>query len=173
MSYNSGIYRRFSNKKINKDIKIYIVDDEEYYLNLEKVSLDKYGFKDIKIFNTAEKCLLEIEKEEPDCVIIDYLLQGGMNGDDFLKIVTKKHPDIYVLVLSGQEDISIATQIIKDGAYEYLVKNKMTFFNLNDSLNKIKEILKIEEKTKNRTRIYFGLIILTWILGVVLMFNIL
>lgn len=173
MLYDNLIYRYFSNKKNNVDIKIYIVDDEEYYLNLEKISLDKYGFKDIKIFTTAEKCLLEIEKEEPDCVIIDYLLHDGMNGDDFLKIVTKKYPDIYVLVLSGQEDINIATQIVKDGAYEYLVKNKMTFFNLNDSLNKIKEILKIEEKTKNRTRIYFGLIILTWILGVVLMFNIL
>ena len=173
MSYYNGLYKLISNKKDNTDIKIYIVDDEEYYLNLEKVSLEKYGFKNIKIFTTAEKCLLEIEKEEPDCVIIDYLLQYGMNGDEFLKIITKKYPDIYVLVLSGQEDISIATQIVKDGAYEYLVKNKLTFFNLNDSLNKIKEILKIEEKTKNRTNIYIGLIIITWILGFVLLFNIL
>ena len=159
--------------KNNTDMKIYIVDDEEYYLNLEKVSLNKYGYKDIKIFTTAEKCLLEIEKEEPDCVIIDYLLQDGMRGDEFLRIVTKKYPDIYVLVLSGQEDINIATQIIKDGAYEYLVKDKLTFFNLNDSLIKIKEILKIEEKTKIRTRIYIGLIILTWILGFVILVNIL
>ena len=35
------------------------------------------------------------------------------------------------MIIGGQEDIGIATQIVKDGAYEYLVKNKMTFFNLN------------------------------------------
>ena len=154
----------------NVNIKIYIVDDEEYYLNLEKVNLNKYGFKDVKIFSSAEECLLQIENEEPDCVIIDYLLKDGMNGDDFLKIVDKEYPNIYVLVLSGQEDVEIATNIIKGGAYEYVVKNKMTFFNLNESLNKIKQIKRIELKRKNKTLLYVLLIVLIWVLGFTFLF---
>lgn len=173
MLHNNTLFKKKLNNKNNIDIKIFIVDDEDYYLNLVKVNLNKYGYKDIKIFTSAENCLLEIEKEEPDCLIIDYLLNYGMNGDEFLKIIKQKHPDIYVLVLSGQEDINIATQIIKDGAYEYVVKNKMTFFNLNESLNKIKEILKTKNKTKNKTILYICLILLTWIIGIVLLFNML
>lgn len=159
--------------KNNTDIKIFIVDDEEYYLNLEKINLNKYGFKDIVIFNTAEECLEQIEIEEPDCVIIDYLLKDGMNGDEFLKIVNEEYPNIYVLVLSGQEDINIATQIIKDGAYEYVVKNKMTYFNLNDTLNKIKEIKNTEIITRKKRYLYLGLILLTWVIGGVIIISIL
>lgn len=156
----------FKFKKPTTDIKIYIMDDEEYYLNLEKVSLVKYGFNDIKIFSTAEDCILEIEKDEPDCVILDYLMKDGLNGEEVLKIIDKKYPNIYVLVISGQEDINIAANIVKTGAYEYIVKNKMTFFNLNDTLQKIKESKIEEEKLKIKKYIYLLLNSILWIVGI-------
>jgi polysaccharide export outer membrane protein len=149
------------------DIKIYIVDDEEYYLNLEKISLAKYKFNDISIFNSGEDCLIAIENEQPDCVILDYVIKTGMNGDEILKIINDKFPDILVLVLSGQENIEVATNIIKNGAYDYIVKNKMTFFNLNSTLSKIKEI-KINNLKLKKYNIYYILtIIATWIFGAI------
>lgn len=148
------------------DIKIYIVDDEEYYLNLEKISLAKYKFNDIKIFNNGEECLEAIEEDEPDCVILDYVIKTGMNGDEILKIIKEKYPDILVLVLSGQENIEVATNIIKIGAYDYIVKNKMTFFNLNSSLSKIKEIKSKSIQIKKYNIYYILSIIVLWLFGI-------
>jgi len=163
----TDIFKKFKKNKTElDDIKIYIMDDEEYYLNLVKISISKYGFNDIKIFTSGEECLLEIENEKPDCVILDYLMVDGLNGDEVMKLINKNNPDIYILVISGQEDINVAANIIKNGAYEYVVKNKMTIFNLNDTLQKIKIIRGSEKKSKNKKYSYLILNILVWVIGV-------
>ena len=131
--------------------------------NKEKSEL----INDIKIFTTGEDCLLEIEKEIPDCVILDFLIKDGTNGDDILKFIKDKHPYIDVIILSGQEDITIATDIIKNGAFDYIVKNKMTFFNLNCTLKNIKDKIFYKHKIKKSKRIYLLLIILVYVIGTI------
>lgn len=164
MNYIKSLYKSVSDK-----LKIYIVDDEEYYLNLVKVNLINMGYNDIKIFNTGEECLLEIIKEKPNCIILDYLFQDGLNGDKILKQIKSKYPEIDVIILSGQEDVSIASNIIRDGATDYIVKNKMTFFNLSTSLSKLNDIMNVNKNNKNRTiRIkfhYLMALLLVWVIG--------
>ena len=46
------------------------------------------------------KCLLEIEKIVPDCVILDYLMSDGLNGDEILIKIKEKHPEINVIILT-------------------------------------------------------------------------
>ena len=69
-----------------------------------------------------------MEKTKPDCIILDYIIKGGMNGDKILDIIKEKFKDVYVLVLSGQEEISVATKIVQDGAYDYIVKKQNDVF---------------------------------------------
>jgi len=158
----------------NRSIKIYTVDDEEYYMNLVKVNLEKLGYHDIKTFSTGEECLLEIVREKPDCVILDYLIKEGMNGDEVLKRLKLNFPDIEVIILSGQEDVEIASSIIRNGATDYVVKNKMSFFNIGNTLKKIKQLVNSEElsnwKTRRNKLTVILLIILVWIFGAILLY---
>jgi DNA-binding NtrC family response regulator len=161
----------FLRKPVERSLKIYAVDDEEYYLNLVKVNLSKLGYKDVKIFTNGEDLLLEIINEKPDCVILDYLISENMNGDDILKQIKRKYKDIEVIILSGQEDVKVATDIVKMGASDYVIKNKMTFFNIGTTLSRIKDVVNSVELGKWKTRriksLYVLLILITWIvLGV-------
>jgi DNA-binding NtrC family response regulator len=161
-------------KPSERKLKIYTVDDEEYYMNLVKVNLEKLGYNDIKTFLTGEECLVEIVKEKPDCVILDYLIKEGMNGDEILKRLKLNYPDIDVIILSGQEDVEIATNIIRQGATDYVVKNKMSFFNIGNTLRKINQLVNSEEVSKWKTRriklLLVLLIIAVWIIGGILLY---
>jgi DNA-binding NtrC family response regulator len=155
-------------------LKIYIVDDEEYYMSLVKANLHKFGFKDIKTFLTGEECLLEIIKDKPDCVILDYLIGEGLNGREILQRIKLVSPDIEVIILSGQEDVNIATDIIRQGATDYVVKNQMSFFNIGNTLEKLNKIINSKELDKWKSRkiklLYILLIIGVWIFGSVLLY---
>lgn len=151
----------------NSDIKIYIVDDEEYYLNLIKINLNKFGFTDIEMFTSGEECLLKIKTDEPTCVILDFLIKNGTNGDEILKHIKEKYPKIDVIILSGQEDITIATDIMKNGAYDYIVKDKMTVFNLNNTLSSILDMKISENKLDKSKNKFIYLITSVWVVGII------
>lgn len=147
-------------------IKIYVVDDEEYYLNLTKINLNKFGYTDVTIFTSGEDCLIKIEEEKPTCIILDYLIKNGTNGDGILNIITQKYPYIDVIILSGQEDVTIATDMMKNGAYDYIVKDKMTFFNLTNTLNSILSKKTYDHKLNKSKNRYKFIIISIWIIGI-------
>lgn len=163
------LFKNIFNKPELEHLKIYIVDDEEYYLNLVKVNISKLGYNDVKIFTKGEDCLLEIKKEKPDCVIVDYLMQDGLNGDQILLQIKNNHPEITVIILSGQEDVSVATDIIKIGADDYIVKNNLTFFNIASILKKLsslKENIIIHTwKEKKNQKILVLLLLLFWLVA--------
>ena len=158
-------------KPNDRDLKVFIVDDEEYYSSLTKVNLNKLGITDIKIFNNGEECLLEMINNTPDCVILDYLLVGGMNGEEILKRIKKDFKNVEVIILSGQEDVGIASDIMREGASDYIVKNNMSLFNLGNILKKLKIIINSKELQKWSERrlklTYLLSIIVVWVLGVV------
>ena len=159
-------------KPSNRRLKIYVVDDEEYYLKLIEASLRKLGHDDIKTFKTGEECLLEVIKERPDCVILDYIIKSGQNGDDILSKVKLHDKSIDVIILSGQEDVDIATNSIRIGATDYVVKNSMSFFNIGNTLGKINNIASSKDLLKWKDRrirgLFILLIIIVWVFGGIL-----
>lgn len=166
--------RRLLKKPSNRPLKIFTVDDEEYYMELVKANLDKLGYHEVKAFSNGEDCLLEMITNKPDVVILDYVIKEGMNGDEVLKRIKLNHPDVEVIILSGQEDVDIATNIIRQGATDYVVKNKMSFFNIGNTLSKITEIVNSKEmnvwKTRRIKLLYVLLIIAVWIFGGILLY---
>lgn len=132
-------------KPTKRDIKIYAVDDDIYYRNLILANLKKLGFSDVKAYTKGEDCILDIKNDKPDVILLDYVLKEGMNGDEILKIIKNIHSDIEVIILSGLEDIDIATSVINYGASDYVVKNKLSFFNIGNTLKNIDKIINLKE----------------------------
>ena len=99
--------------------------------------LHKQGYDNVKHFDNGLECLLQIyEDKVPDLVIMDHQL-GLVNGVEVLQKIRAYKPDLRVIFMSGQKDVRIAVQSIKQGARDYISKDEHAFDKL---LAVIKEI---------------------------------
>lgn len=121
---------------------IYIVDDEPLQAEILKDHLMKAHRCDIKIYETGEAALANLEKEKPSIVFLDYNLdskiRNAMNGVDVLKEIKKKSPQTECVMLSGVNKIEVAEQAIREGAFQFINKGdkalkeaEETVFTLN------------------------------------------
>ncbi|HBP89421.1 MAG: response regulator [Nitrospira sp.] len=67
------------------------------------------------------------QSEHPDCVLLDYQIPE-LDGLEFIESLSKNHIHRFlpVLMLTGQGNEDIATEAMKNGAADYLVKGKLT-----------------------------------------------
>ena len=93
-----------------------------------------------------------IKQWQPDIIIVDYAMPE-MNGIQAIKYYKEKlnYDGIY-LILTGLDDINIATEAIRRGAYDYLVKPLVsTIFNnkVRNCMNYRKLLKSEKEKIAN------------------------
>ena len=106
-----------------KQINIFLVEDNEIYLKtLEKYLKENLKFNArIHTFLSGEECLKNMSLK-PDIIILDYFLnsttQEAANGLDILKKIDTTYPNVAVIMLSSQDNIKIATDTMKYGAYD-------------------------------------------------------
>lgn len=143
----------------NKDIRIFIVEDDKFYANLVRETLKKSYFENVIIFETGELFLDNLFRN-PDVVILDYKL-GNTNGLDLLKKIKSINPDIQVIFLSGQEEMNVAIDSLKYGAFDYLEKDEESLDRLVFILNRIVQHNKFASESKRfrffKKAVYFGL----------------
>ncbi len=130
----------------NSKALIFLVDDDELFLKgMEHFLKDNLkNDAEIRSFATGEDCLKVLD-ENPHVIILDHLLdtvsKDAMSGYEVLKQIKNSHPNIRVIVLSGQEKFSVAAQTILKGAYNYIIKEDDAFNKaaemIDDILNKI------------------------------------
>jgi DNA-binding NtrC family response regulator len=107
------------------DKLIFIVDDDKIILNLLEYTFKSRIGYNVKTFFSGEDCLEHINMK-PDLIVLDHLfyLRGteSMSGLDTLKKLQKIDDHIPVIILSGQDDISLICEFIKNGALKYIPK---------------------------------------------------
>jgi DNA-binding NtrC family response regulator len=68
---------------------------------------------------SGEAALQALERDEVEMMLVDTRLPG-IGGLDLLRIVRENYPLIEVILLSGTNDLEVAVQAIKDGAYHFV-----------------------------------------------------
>ena len=106
------------------DLKIFIVDDDIFCLTLYQQFLKNLGYTNATPFNCGDECLAAL-KDQPDVVFLDYNMEG-MNGIEVLKRIKAFNPSIMVFIISGQENVEVAADSIKQGAQDYIVKSSLS-----------------------------------------------
>jgi len=109
---------------INRKIKAIIIEDNEDDLKLILRMLNKGSFE---LEYTLVENAFELEtalKEEWDVIISDYSLPG-FTGYDALLICKEKKIDTPFIMVSGTVGEDIAVEMMKCGAKDYIMKNKM------------------------------------------------
>ncbi len=100
--------------------KILVIDDDRDMRFLLLRYLKKNDF-DVFEAESGKAALALLTKTQPDLILCDFKL-GDMNGNALLKEIKDTHLDIPVIIITGYADIKIAVEVMKLGAYDYVIK---------------------------------------------------
>lgn len=147
-----------SNKRqiVMNQIKLFVVEDDPFYGELLKRHLLLNPDNEVFLFKTGKDCIENLHLR-PDLISLDYRLPD-MSGYDVMKKIHIEYPNLPVVIVSGQEDVKTALDLLKEGAYDYFVKDNDTKDRLWNLINKLREkeklITQIDELKEEVGRIY-------------------
>jgi DNA-binding NtrC family response regulator len=121
--------------------KFFIVDDDIFSANVYKQYLSNLNYSDITYFSNGKDCLDNLH-QNPDIIFLDHVM-GNLSGFEVLKKIKHQNPNIYVVLVSGQDNISIAVDALRHGAFDYVIKDNYVCEKLKTIINKITDV-KIE-----------------------------
>ncbi len=133
--------------KIQKPFKVFIVEDDLWYSSMLEYYLSLNPDYVITKFNTANSFLSKLH-EKPDVVTLDYSLPD-MNGDHLLKQIKENSPDTKVIIISGQEDVKVALDLLKKGANEYIVKDEDTKDRIWNAIKNLRENIQLKQEIES------------------------
>ncbi len=105
---------------MNGDIRILLVDDEEFYLRLFSDILASRRFE-VRTAHSGEEALELLQQERFDLLITDLLMQG-MDGLKLTERVRSLFPWVDIIVITQRDDVRLAVRSMRMGVFEYLVK---------------------------------------------------
>lgn len=131
--------------QLNK-LKIFIVDDEILYLNIFEQYIRNFGYNDVRTFVDGNKCVNNLS-DNPDVVFLDYNMEP-FTGYEVLKKIKRFNPNIYVVMISGQNEIKPAIDTLKYGAFDYIQKGENEVQKIKDVLTRIHSLNDDIERSK-------------------------
>ena len=138
-----------------KPFKIFVVEDDEWYNRLLVHNLSLNPDYDIQSFTTGKECLENLN-QEPDVITLDYRLPDT-KGLDVLKQIKEINEEIQVILISEQDDIEVVVELLRHGAYDYIVKSRDIKERLLNTINNIrqgnklrKEIVSLRQEVKRK-----------------------
>ena len=123
--------------QITYNYSIFIVEDDPWYGQIleHHLSLNP-EYKITRLLSGAE-CIKNLHLR-PDLICLDFSLPDS-TGDKIYQKIREHLPDVPVIIISAQEDINIALNLLKMGVNDYLVKDSATKDLLWNSIIRIKE----------------------------------
>ena len=128
------------------DSLIFVVEDNRVYNKLIVSYLKSNKFTNVLAYYSGEDAINNLYRS-PDIIIQDFLLDG-MNGIEVLKKAKEMNTNIEFIFLSGQDNIDVAINTMKYGAYDYIVKDQMALKKLVNKINKIQSVNKLVQSNK-------------------------
>lgn len=101
--------------------RIFIIEDDEFFGQMLKYHLSLNPDNEVYLYQTGAECLKNLYRM-PSLISLDYGL-SDMSGLEVMRQIKKTLPDVPVVIVSGQEDISTAVSLLREGAHDYFVKD--------------------------------------------------
>lgn len=122
---------------IPEPVKIFVVEDDPVYMKLVQYVAELNPDHVVKTFTNGNDCIDHLH-ENPALITLDYSLPDT-TGEEVLKAIKAYNPDIPVIVVSSQESINTAVELLKHGAFDYITKDNETRERLLNSINNAKK----------------------------------
>lgn len=114
-------------------VKIFVVEDDPAYTKFLKYVLGLNPDYEVEYFTTGKECVANLYKN-PAIITLDYSLPD-MPGEKVLNQIRSQDPNISVIIVSAQEKIHTAVELLKSGAFDYITKDEETKDRLLNSIN--------------------------------------
>jgi DNA-binding NtrC family response regulator len=114
-------------------VKIFVVEDDPAYTKFLKYVLGLNPDYEVEFYTTGKDCVANLYKN-PAIITLDYSLPDGP-GEKVLGQIRSHDPNINVIIVSAQEKIHTAVELLKSGAYDYISKDHETKERLLNSIN--------------------------------------
>jgi len=117
--------------------KIFMIEDDPWYGEILQYHLGLNPDYQVTRFSSGGAFLNELY-QQPDLITLDFSLPD-MNGEKVYKKVREVNSQVPVIVISSQEDIAIAVNLLKMGVTDYILKDSSTKDLLWNSIIRIRE----------------------------------
>jgi len=111
---------------------IFIVEDNLLYQQLIARELEDFGGP-LYFYTTGEHCLANLCRR-PAVVVLDYSLDGDINGLETLEEIRKFDPSIFVVLFSSQKEVYSRENQRRYGSFDFLEKKEQSFSLLKNLL---------------------------------------
>lgn len=126
--------------------KIFIVEDDPWYGEILEYHLSLNPDFSITRFATGKELLANMHKN-PDLITMDFSLPD-YTGDALFQKIREINETIPVIIISGQEQISVVVNLLKQGVSDYIVKDDNTKDFLWNSIVKIRETGNLKKEVE-------------------------
>jgi len=129
---------------------IFIIDDDKALCRSLEIQLEKEGHE-VKCENRGDVGLKTLKGLAPDLIILDLGLPD-QHGIEVLKKIQEQHPGLFVVIITGQQDMKAAIQAMRMGAFDYIRKP----FDIDDvllALEKIERFKGIQKRKSSRIEV--------------------
>jgi len=132
-------------KTISEELfTIHVLEDNEWYCKLLMHNLSLNPDYIVKGFRNAED-FFKKGGEKANVITLDYHLPD-MNGAEVLQKIKNLNPDVEIIIISEQDNINTAVELLKHGAYDYIVKEKDIRERLLSTINNIRKKTKLQKR---------------------------
>lgn len=123
--------------------RIFSVDDDPFHLSMMEELLKAEGYTALHRFSNGLEALDEMWRK-PDVVFLDHCMDA-YSGYEVLKKMKRFDPNVFVVIVSAQEEVKVAVATLKHGAFDYICKDAALGDSVRavlGSIAKVKALLK-------------------------------
>lgn len=104
-----------------ESVRIFVIEDDPVYAKFMQYVLGLNPDYEVTCFGTGKDFLKQLH-QRPAVVTLDYALPD-MSGEAVLRQIQDFDPEIPVIVVSAQDRIRTAVELLKAGAFDYISKD--------------------------------------------------
>ena len=126
--------------------KVFIVDDDNFNLSWYTKHVSDLGNYVVSSFDNGHD-LLNALIDKPQIIFLDHNL-GSMTGIELLKRIKRFDPNVFVIFISGQDDMQTALNALKFGAFDYIIKGSGDLERITSVLKRVDDVQNFLPKSK-------------------------
>ncbi len=128
-------------------MNILLVDDDKTFCRMSKYHISLNPNNTLEVCHTVNSFKQKMSTDI-DLALIDYYLPDG-RGEDLLEYCKQQYPDTEVVIVSGQEEISLAIDMMRKGAYDYVTKDEHVLKRIWGIVGRLSDKLSLKDEVSS------------------------
>lgn len=136
-------------------MRVDIIEDDPTFIRMIEHIVRQYNIHDVRTHQDGRSFLSKLSSST-EIVTLDLGLPD-ISGKELMHQIKAFNEEIEIVIISGQDDISLAVQLLKEGAHDYITKDENIRERLHHTLKKLEinnalkqEVAQLKNKISDR-----------------------